>query len=149
MENQETMNGYTIVQWEEDMRLNKFCGKHPNWFYSGCTIPCPNCHSIGFYGPKVTTNNVGEIIRRYRACKFCGFWQETDGTKPYRCIALYCGTCGSYDWTAPKEEEDYKNCPKCKSKYTKIEWASDNPNHAFHNLKKQMDQLHGLSGISS
>lgn len=134
---------YTENQWENEMDLNKFCGKHPNLFHSGCTIPCPNCQAVGFYGPKITVNDTTEeITRRYRACKFCGFWQEVNNGEPYRCIALYCNSCDSYDWTAPKDEEDYKSCKKCGVQFRKIEWASDNPNHAFHILKEQMDRLH-------
>jgi len=139
------IENYTESQWEEDMRLNKFCSKHPNWFYSGCTIPCPNCQSLGFYGPKVTVNETtGEIIRRYRGCKFCGFWQDVGKGKSYWCIALYCSSCDSYDWTAPKEEQDYKSC-KCRAQYKKINWASDDPNHVFHKLKEMMDKIHGLN----
>lgn len=144
MTNKKTISQYAENHWEEEMRLNKFCGKHPNWFYSGCTIPCPNCKSVGFYGPKVTENDAGEVIRRYRACKFCGFWQEADGSDPYRCIALYCRACDSYDWTAPKDEKDYKSC-KCGSRYKRIEWALDDQNHKFHICKKRMDNLHGLN----
>ena len=141
----EVKGEYTIAQWENDMQVNQFCGKHQNWFYSGCTIPCPNCKNVGFYGPKVTIdNNTKEITRRYRACKFCGFWQEADKGEPYRCIALYCQNCDSYDWTAPKEEDDYKSCRQCGTQFKKIDWASDNPSHIFHNTKKQMDYVHGI-----
>lgn len=133
----EVKGEYAIAQWENDMQINQFCGKHQNWFYSGCTMPCPNCKNVGFYGPK------GDVSRRYRACKFCGFWQEADGTEPYRCIALYCDACGTYDWTAPKDEKDYKNC-KCGGKYKRTDWASDNPNHLFHKFKQQMDILHSF-----
>ena len=132
---------YTTSQWEKEMDLNKFCGKHPNWFYSGCTIPCPSCQSVGFYGPKRTENEITkEITRRYRACKFCGLWQEVNG-EPYRCIALYCNSCVAFDWTAPKDEKDYKDC-KCGSKYKKTVWASDDQNHPFHKMKEQIDIAH-------
>lgn len=135
---------FSEAEWKKEMDQVSFCGKHPNWFYSTCTISCPNCHSLGFYGPKMTVNEAKEIIRKYRACKFCGFWQEVDDGEPYRCIALYCGSCGAYDWTTPKGEEDYKSCGQCSSKNVKIDWASDNPEHAFWKLKKQMDDLHAI-----
>ena len=142
MINTKVADEYTIAQWEQDMRLNEFCGRHTNWFHSGCTISCPNCQNLGFYGPKVTTDEAGGVTRRYRACKFCGFWQEAGRGKPYRCVALYCSSCGAYDWTAPKSKEDYKSCTRCQLEYEKIEWASDNPNHTFHTLKRHMDSLH-------
>ena len=82
---------YTEKQWEEERRLNKFCGQHPNWFHSGCTLQCPQCGAAGFYGPKIDSDS-----NKYRACKFCGWWQEVRGAgrnigggQPYRCRAVF------------------------------------------------------------
>jgi len=126
---------YSIAQWDEDMRLNRFCNRHENYFFSGCNIACPSCQNFGFYGPK------GSPERMYRACKFCGFWQEADGSGPYRCIALFCADCDVYDWTQPRPDNNYHPC-KCGRTYVVIDWASDNPHHAFHRLKKEMDMIH-------
>lgn len=138
----------TEKQWEEEMRLNKFCGRHPNWFHSGCSLRCPHCQSVGFYGPKLSKNNAGEITRKYRACKFCGFWQEVWGSvrnerggKPYRCIAIYCDKCQAYDWQVPWSQ-GLKRCPNCHTEMRRIKWAIDDPNHHFHKLKEQMDKIH-------
>lgn len=137
---------YTEEQWAEDVNLNEFCGLHKNWFSSGCTIPCPNCKTVGFYGPKQDPEE--NPTRKYRACKFCGFWQEAWGNyidkigeAPYRCIAVRCEKCQVYDWRAPLDFY-LGSCPNCKEQMTKIEWASDDPNHAFHKKKEEMDAIH-------
>ena len=145
---------YTEKQWEEEMNLNKLCGQHPNWSSSGCSLGCPQCKSIGFYGPKVTKNEAGEITRKYRACKFCGFWQEAwgknkdeRGGEPYRCVIISCDKCQIYDWQAPWAYEP-KSCEKCHAEMQVTEWASDNPSHPFHKLKEQILRAHrnGLGG---
>jgi hypothetical protein len=138
----------TEKEWEKEMQSNKFCGKHNNWFHSGCFLACPQCKSLGFYGPKLTKNDAGEIVRKYRACKFCGFWQEVRGKvkdargcEPYRCIHVYCDKCGTYDWQEPWLSK-LRSCQKCSNETKKIEWAIDDPNHHFHSLKKIMDKIH-------
>ncbi len=144
---------YTEKQWEEEMRLDKFCGQHPNWFHSGCSLQCPKCRSVGFYGPKVTVNNAGEITRKYRACKFCGFWQEAWGSvwnerggEPYRCIAFYCDKCKSFDWRFPWTDR-LERCTNCHTEIKKIKWASDDPNHYFHKLKELMLRIHSSKRV--
>ena len=135
------------------MRINQFCGKHPNWFSSGCTLSCPQCQSVGFYGPKLTVDNSGKATRKYRACKFCGFWQEAWGTvfnerggDPYRCIIVGCVRCPengriSYDWQVPWAYEP-QSCSVCHTTMEKTRWASDDLGHPFHKLKEQMEKLH-------
>ena len=144
---------YTEQNWEDDMRINKFCGEHANWFSSGCTLPCPQCRSVGFYGPKVTADDSGKITRKYRACKFCGFWQEAWGNvfnerggESYRCIIVRCNNCAekggfSYDWQTPWAYEP-QSWSVCHTTMEQAQWASDDPNHSFHQLKEQMDELH-------
>lgn len=136
---------YTESDWEKEMSLNKFCGRHPNWFYSGCTIPCPSCKSVGLYGPKLSVDETTkEINRIYRACKFCGWWQDVGG-EPYFCIPIHCKSCNIYDWTQPKEEKDFKSCPKCGVKYVKTKPPSDDQNHPARIRKGQMDSIHGIN----
>lgn len=147
---------YTEQNWEDEMRVNKFCGRHHSWFSSGCMLSCPQCQSIGFYGPKLTADEAGKITRKYRACKFCGFWQEAWGNVfdergggPYRCIAVFCDKCqNNYDWRAPWAYEP-GGCQNCHIELKKTNWASDDPNHFFHKLKAEMDKLHQASDITS
>jgi len=72
------MNGaYTEKQWGKEMQLAEFCGRHSP--LGSCNLECPSCHEAGFYGPRKIENDKGEIARKYRACKWCGFWQEAWG----------------------------------------------------------------------
>lgn len=98
-------------------------------------LPCPVCQTIGFYGPKIA----GE--RKYRACKFCGFWQEAPGesqkvlgTIAYRCTHISCPAGHEYDWVHPGIEK-FKNCSTCGTNLQKTDWAIDNSQHYFHQLK--------------
>lgn len=129
---------YTLGQWGEEMKIALLSYHQP---YGSCRLPCPGCGVIGFYSPREVGN------RKYRACKFCGFWQEVDNGEPYRCIALYCSSCNIYDWTQPKEEKDFKSCEKCGSKYKKATWAVNNLGHPFWEIKKIIKscKIHSLN----
>ncbi len=139
---------YTEKQWEEEMKisLSSFCGGQ-HWPAGSCTIPCPRCGTVGFYGPRGSSSNG----RKYRACKFCGFWQEAWGSvyderggKPYRCITVYCDKCqtsNTYNWHLP-ETQKFGYCPRCHTELKKTKWASDNSSHPFHKIKEQMDRIH-------
>jgi len=143
---------YSIDQWEKDDKNNQFCYKHQNWFYSGCNLECPRCHSLGFYGPKKSVGSNGEIDRKYRACKFCGFWQDVwgyvfndRGDKHYYCAQVYCSKCGGLlDWTVPWVKE-LGNCEKCGNPLQRAKCAIDDPNHIYHKFKEFMDKLHSKS----
>ncbi|MBI2042718.1 MAG: hypothetical protein HYT21_03175 [Candidatus Nealsonbacteria bacterium] len=132
---------YTEKQWEEEMRLSVFCGHHTDSFHNGCILQCPKCGEVGFYGPRIDPDS-----KKYRACKFCGWWQEVQGEEgrninngePYRCKHFCCDQCGVYDWGIT---DNLRFCPKG-HETKKIDWASDDPNHHFHQLKKDMDQIH-------
>lgn len=65
--------GYTEPEWERDeaARLNVA------W------PSCPDCGSAEDFGPRHHDRTDGSQ-RHYRACKFCGFWQEADGSPAYR-----------------------------------------------------------------
>ena len=104
---------------------------------NGVTAACPFCHKVGFYYPCYAN---GE--RRYRACKFCGMWQEVGGPA-YRCVAVShkCKTARNkrvYNWFVPwsdnvKNLNKKTKAPKCQCGRTwwRIKWAIDNPHHAF------------------
>ena len=136
---------YTEKHWEDEMNSNYFCGRHPA--AGSCTIPCPRCGTHGFYGPRGSSSDG----RKYRACKFCGFWQEAWGSvynekggKPYRCVAVYCDKCqisDTYDWHLPWTR-GFGNCPKCHNEMKKTKWAIDNLNHPFYKLKEQILRVH-------
>jgi len=49
----------------------------------GEKLECPDCGSFNCFGPRAHTLPDGSR-RLYRACKHCGFWQEADGSPPYR-----------------------------------------------------------------
>jgi len=136
---------YTQEQWEEEMIKVRFCGKHPP--FGACNLVCPNCGVRGFYAPRGRNPEV----RRYRACKFCGFWQEVSGRiydekggEPYRCVMIQCNNCGLYSWRVPWSD-DWGQCEKCNSKDLKqVQWPTEDPLHPFHQIRAQMDKIHNL-----
>ena len=102
----------------------------------------------------MATDSKGEMTRKYRACKFCGFWQEAAGEvwkerggKPYRCVHIACKMCGIFDWKVPWGK-DFGKCPKCSKEFQKIDWAVDNPSHYFNDFIKEMDKIHQSLGLS-
>lgn len=130
---------YTEKQWTEEMALSSPLSS------LGSCLRCPNCKTLGFYGPRVVQNNKGEITRKYKACKFCGFWQEAwgdvyneRGGEAYRCITVLCDKCGAYDWRVPWSKQ-LGNCINCGNANIKqAEWASNDQNHPFHKLKEKI-----------
>jgi len=75
--------------------------------------PCPGCGRTGFYGPRQADDD-----RRYRLCKFCGFYEEV-GAEPAQCRATVHGCSSwptvagaSYIWWVQPEETRY-SCPYC------------------------------------
>ena len=139
---------YTEKQWGEEMKISSssFCGGN-HWPAGSCTIPCPQCGVAGFYGPRIDSDS-----KKYRACKFCGWWQEGRGAgrkgsvQPYRCTHFYCDQCKEYGWTMT---DNPVYCSK-HHEMRKIDWASDDPKHPFHKIKEQMDKIHqGLNFPSS
>lgn len=136
---------YTEKQWENEMKAPPvvlFLPHENVTIILGTTLPCPNCKTVGFYGAR--RNPEKEITRKYRACKFCGFWQEAwgevynkRGGKPYRCRAVYCEKCRTLDtylWHLPWA--GLGCCPKCSAESKETDWASDNPNHPFRNSRR-------------
>ena len=93
----------------------------------------------------------GEMVRKYRACKYCGFWQEAAGSvweetqgKAYRCIAVHCSRCGRYDWRVPWAER-LGDCETCKIPLEETKWASDDSAHPFNEAKRIMIQAHNFA----
>jgi hypothetical protein len=102
----------------------------------GSIIPCPDCATVGFYGPRAVEDAAGVTVRKYRACKFCGFWQEVGG-EPYRCSMFFheCGGRGLYDW---KTSDDYR-CGFCGELVAnRVEWPARDTTHPFHEIKDQI-----------
>ncbi len=90
-----------------------------------------------------------EDTRRYRACKFCGLWQEASGDardkigpKAYRCTAVVCPN-EHYNWLMP-EIKNFGNCEFCQGEYKDTQWAVDNPNHPFQRIKEVITNLIGV-----
>jgi len=66
-------NPYTERDWERDEGQRRV----------GARPVCPDCGSSDDFGPRAHEQADGPE-RHYRACKACGFWQEADGSPPYR-----------------------------------------------------------------
>ena len=147
-----SMLQFTEKEWEEEMKKSYFCRKH--WPTGSCTMPCPNCKTVGFYGPRGREDESGNVPRKYRACKFCGFWQEAFGPiyderggKPYRCVMVKCFHCHThdyaYDWRLPWQD-DWGECEDCKSKLKQVSWPTEDPTHPFHQWKVEMIRIHNF-----
>mgnify|MGYP001565589663 FL=1 len=89
---------YTLKDWKMEMSLAK----------KGAIIICPWCERGSQYGARVAES------RKYRACKYCGIFQNIDGFKEQARLAK-C-SCGNGSWTLNKEG---KNCDLC-NKYIKF-----------------------------
>ena len=72
---------YTEPEWQKDESHR----------LTGGSFRCPDCNSEENFWPKHHLRSDGSE-RHYRACKICGFWQEVDGSAPYR-IWLAAHTC--------------------------------------------------------
>jgi hypothetical protein len=137
---------YTEAQWEKEMEFGRPANialPGGRVFAFGTTLPCPHCGTVGFYGPRISGE--GPTLRKYRACKFCGFWQEASGElyekyggAAYRCRMVHCGNCGTYDWRLPWGD-DLGTCNICKNPHlVKAPWPTENPDHPFHALAAQI-----------
>ncbi len=136
---------YSENQWQNEGATAFRC-EHSQ--LGSCSLPCPQCKEVGFYSPRQAFAD-DKKVRKYRACKFCGFWQEAwgdvyneRGGAPYRCKMMHCSDCKRYDWKVPWAKE-LGPCGKCRSENTEeVAWPSDDPNHPFHTLKEQIRQAH-------
>jgi len=106
---------YSLAEWRvENAALEG--GDNPQ--------PCPCCRRTGFYAPRQADGP-----RFYRACKYCGFWQDVDKT-PHEIIRY---ECRDSHWVADwKEPHEAWTCPECKTIFHPDEavlWPSENPTH--------------------
>lgn len=109
---------YTDADWHAENQTLLAGGNPP---------PCPRCGRRGFYAPRWA-----EPDRHYRACKFCGFWQNVD-SPPHEIIRYECtghDHCVA-DWKEPHESWA---CPICGTSYTPtaaVPWPAHNPKHCW------------------
>lgn len=140
---------YTEAQWEEEMKAPPIVIQFPLGPFSfGKQLKCPRCGTTGFYGPRKGEVE-GKIIRKYRACKFCGLWQELFGCvwnerggDAYRCKMIYCDKCNIYNWREPWGEPG--KCSNCHNEYREVKWASDDPNHPFCKIRDSIYKKFGI-----
>jgi hypothetical protein len=117
---------YPASDWDQDAFAMFAEGRDPR--------PCPACGRIGFYGPRVAG------VIKHRSCRFCGFYQEADGT-PARAQPTAHG-CSDWPeiarapyvwWLAPGETQF--TCPFCKGPVSADEHLvtspSDDPRHPW------------------
>lgn len=112
------MEKYTESDWENEIKIGSICKSCKDIFLKNnthvlgvCNIPCPECGNIGFYSPR----SGGE--RKYRACKFCGFWQDVD-ERPGHCRIMICdnhtGPFAKINWQYQGNQG--KDCDGCGKK---------------------------------
>jgi len=100
---------------------------------NGDPQPCPCCNCRGFYAPRADDSG-----RRYRACKFCGFWQNV-GSPPHEIIRYECRGSNHWvaDWKGPHESW---TCPRCGEVYRPEQaaaWPADDVSHWWHEAPKK------------
>ncbi len=138
----DSIHEYTEEQWDKEMsnakpiRISSLSG-----YCFGSNLPCPLCCEVGFYSPRFTD---GERPRKYRACKYCGFWQEAEGEakdrlgpKAYRCVFVRCPEDGEiYDWFMPGDP--FRNCRHCNGQYIEAVWPVSEPNPLYLRVKDEI-----------
>lgn len=112
---------YTLSEWEAEVQALIAGGDPP---------PCPCCGRRGCYEPKFASPD-----RRYRACKFCGFWQNV-GERPMQVNRYECRAPDHSvaDWKVPTESW---TCPGCGSTYRpeqSVAWPADDPAHEWNEV---------------
>jgi hypothetical protein len=96
---------YTPRAWEEEAFSLFAEGRDPQ--------PCPKCGWTGFYGPRVGHDGV-----RYRACRFCGLYQEVNAAPAVADPAVHACSMwpeiarAPYVWWVPPGQESF-HCPFC------------------------------------
>lgn len=155
MLNKEIVGEYTEAHWQEDWN-NAVCviklpgGRVAQLGLGTANLPCPSCKTIGFYGPRIYPLPPAEPNRKYRACKFCGLWQDVPGYpgtrqagKLFYCIPLRCTKCRTFQYT---EYNLNKPCEKnCGGICQKDNWPVDDQNHELHKDKEQIYKLLGIN----
>jgi len=136
---------FTEQDWKEEMDKINFCRKHEG--FGSCNLSCPDCGTISFYGPRGRKEE--GFPRKYRACKFCGFWQEAfgkvfdeRGNKPYRCNMILCNNCSTYSWREPWSKI-FGHCENCSSEDLKqVKWPTEDASHPFNKIKAEIERIH-------
>ena len=95
---------YTERKWRLDWKIRDESTKAPP--------PCPKCQRIGFFGPRIRP------FQTYRACRFCGFWQDVGHEPEFRvpayhdCINWPIVAGAPYMWWIQPTQESFV-CPYC------------------------------------
>lgn len=79
---------------------------------AGKRLACHDCGSDHDYSPRAAERDDG-TIRLYRACKWCGFWQEADGKPPYRCWLSVHVCEGGQLHPRPLTPDEVWPCARC------------------------------------
>ena len=148
---------YNETQWQEEMNrasdtIRTLGGQIFKLGLGTSNLPCPLCKTIGFYAPRIDPPiwpTSSPVNRKYRACKFCGLWQDVigyPGTRKegeiFNCLPIRCSNCKTFQWT---ECNLNKPCEKnCGGICKEDKWPTDDPYHEFHNTKKQIYDLLGI-----
>lgn len=156
MKNLKEFNEYTETNWQEDLdnaidTIKLPDGRVAQLGLGTANLPCPNCNTLGFYGPRIYPKPPAEPNRKYRACKFCGLWQDVSGYpgtkkegKLFYCIPIRCSNpaCKTFQYT---ESNLSKPCEKeCGGICKEDKWPVDDPDHEWHKDKKQIYELLGI-----
>ena len=109
------MQPYTTADWQAENTALQH-GVDPQ--------PCPSCGRTGFYSTRRADPPSGRTMRRlYRACKFCGFWQDVDAdpvrhrATAHTCLGWPKPAGASYIWWVRPDESSYE-CPYCRQQVT-------------------------------
>ena len=96
---------------------------------------CPKCGRTGFYGPRWDART-----RRYRACKFCGLWQDVS-RPPHLVIRYECHHADGSSVADWKEPQESWTCPVCRRNLGPSEavpWPVDVPGHPWWTVPQGM-----------
>lgn len=144
---------YSEANWCEEVAIdwsfyccNHICAQNR---MGSCNLPCLSCGAVGFYGPRIEIDESSkEIKRKYRACKFCGWFQEAFGSvlrdhggKPWRCRMVYCEACKIFDWKSPWADIGNHGCG---NPFKVINWPVDvkEEEHHFWERRKAIKDIH-------
>lgn len=144
---------YTEEQWQQEMNADDWIPVPSlGGFCFGTSIPCPDCGTVGFYGPRLEEEQKTpqrHIIRKYRMCKFCGFGQEAwgyvfrdHGGTPYRCNYFACDKCPGDGWRPPWMPGN-ERCPNenCKAEMRQRDWPTRDALHRYHTFEHEIAEV--------
>lgn len=119
--------------------------------------PCPKCRCTGFYSTRCAEPLAGKTEpRHYRACKFCGFWQDVDAAAvPHRATAHGCAgwpkpAGASWVWWVAPTDTTYA-CPNktCGQQVivaqTLVPIPADDPQHPWWSVPQHCSQAYYLA----